>query len=162
MSKDLASALFWLSVAIFVCLEAFTKLKLGSLHQPGPGFFPFWGGVLFATLSLILLLRSLRSRERLNFGAVRWSALVLVLAALLIYLLFLEALGFVIVTFCFLLLLFRFGEIGARPPLSSPRRSPTRSSNSGCECSFHAVGWAFNLWKSSRESSTVFTSRSSR
>jgi putative tricarboxylic transport membrane protein len=112
MSKDLASALFWLSVAIFVCLEAFTKLKLGSLHQPGPGFFPFWGGVLFATLSLILLLRSLRSRERLNFGAVRWSALVLVLAALLIYLLFLEALGFVIVTFCFLLLLFRFGEIG--------------------------------------------------
>jgi len=112
MSKDLTSALFWLAIAIFVFLEAFTKLKLGSLHQPGPGFFPFWGGVLLATLSLILLVRSLRSRERINFGAVRWSALVLVLTVLLVYLLFLETLGFVIVTFCFLLLLFRFGQIG--------------------------------------------------
>jgi hypothetical protein len=112
MPKDLASALFWLAIAIFVSLEGFAKLKLGTLRQPGPGFFPFWGAVILGTLSLILLARSLRSRERLNFGAVRWSALVLVLAALLIYLLFLETLGFVIVTFCFLLLLFRFGEIG--------------------------------------------------
>jgi putative tricarboxylic transport membrane protein len=112
MSKDLASALFWLAIAIFVSLEGFAKLKLGTLRQPGPGFFPFWGAVILGTLSLILLARSLRSRERLNFGAVRWSALVLALAALLIYLLFLETLGFVIVTFCFLLLLFRFGEIG--------------------------------------------------
>jgi putative tricarboxylic transport membrane protein len=112
MSKDLVSSLFWLSIAVFVSFEAFTKLKLGSLHQPGPGFFSFWGGVLFATLSLILLLRSLGSREGLNFGAVRWPALVLVLAALLIYLLFLEALGFVIVTFGFLLLLFRYGQMG--------------------------------------------------
>jgi putative tricarboxylic transport membrane protein len=112
MPRDLASALFWLAIAIFVSLEGFAKLKLGTLRQPGPGFFPFWGAVILGTLSLILLARSLRSRERLNFGAVRWSALVLVLAALLIYLLFLETLGFVIVTFCFLLLLFRFGEIG--------------------------------------------------
>jgi putative tricarboxylic transport membrane protein len=112
MPKDLASALFWLAIAIFVSLEGFAKLKLGTLRQPGPGFFPFWGAVILGTLSLILLARSLRSRERLNFGAVRWSALVLALAALLIYLLFLETLGFVIVTFCFLLLLFRFGEIG--------------------------------------------------
>jgi putative tricarboxylic transport membrane protein len=112
MSKDLASSLFWLAIAIFVSFEGFAKLKLGTLRQPGPGLFPFWGAVILGTLSLILLARSLRSRERLDFGAVRWPALVLVLAALLIYLLFLEALGFVIVTFCFLLLLFRFGEIG--------------------------------------------------
>jgi hypothetical protein len=112
MSRDLTSSLFWLGLAIFVSLESWTALKLGTLRQPGPGFFPFWGAVLLGTLSLILLVRSLRSRERLNFGALRWPALVLVLAALLIYLLFLEALGFVIVTFCFLLLLFRFGETG--------------------------------------------------
>jgi putative tricarboxylic transport membrane protein len=112
MSRDLTSSLFWLGLAIFVSLESWTALKLGTLRQPGPGFFPFWGAVLLGTLSLILLVRSLRSRERLNFGALRWPALVLILAALLIYLLFLEALGFVIVTFCFLLLLFRFGETG--------------------------------------------------
>jgi|SRR5918996_4249931 putative tricarboxylic transport membrane protein len=112
MSRDLASGLFWLAVAIFVSLEGFTNLKLGTLHQPGPGFFPFWGGLLLGALSLMLLARSLKSRERLGSGAIRWPALLLVLGALLGYLLFLETLGFVIVTFLFLLLLFRFGKTG--------------------------------------------------
>ncbi|HEV8724761.1 MAG TPA: tripartite tricarboxylate transporter TctB family protein [Candidatus Binatia bacterium] len=112
MSKDLVSSLFWLAIAIFFSLEGFAKLKLGTLRQPGPGFFPFWGAVILGTLSLILLMRSLKSRARLSFGALRWSELFLILAALLSYLLFLEALGFVIVTFGFLLLLFRFGETG--------------------------------------------------
>ena len=112
MSRDLASGLFWLAIAIFVSLEGFTRLKLGTLRQPGPGFFPFWSGLLLGTLSLILLARSLKSREQLGFGATQWPALLLVLGALLAYLLFLETLGFVIVTFLFLVLLFRFGKTG--------------------------------------------------
>ena len=112
MSKDLASALFWLAIAVFVSFEGFTKLKLGTLRQPGPGFFPFWGGLLLGACALILLLRSLKSREWLGSGAIPWPALILVLGALLGYLLFLETLGFVIVTFLFLLSLFCFAEIG--------------------------------------------------
>jgi len=112
MSKDLASALFWLAIAVFVSFEGFTKLKLGTLRQPGPGFFPFWGGLLLGACALILLVRSLKSREWLGSGAIPWPALILVLGALLGYLLFLETLGFVIVTFLFLLALFCFAEIG--------------------------------------------------
>jgi len=112
MSKDLASGLFWLAIAIFVSLEGITKLTLGTLRQPGPGFFPFWGGLLLGVMSLMLLGRSLKSRERFGFGAIPWPALLLVLGALLGYLLFLEPLGFVIVTFLFLLALFFFAEMG--------------------------------------------------
>ena|SRR5215475_561747 len=112
MSKDLASALFWLAIAVFVALEAFTKLKLGTLHQPGPGFFPFWGGLLLGVCALILLARSLKFREWFRFGAIPWPALLLVLGALLGYLLLLETLGFVIVTFLFLAVLFWFAQIG--------------------------------------------------
>jgi putative tricarboxylic transport membrane protein len=112
MSKDLASAVFWLAVAIYVSFEGFTKLKLGTLRQPGPGFFPFWGGLLLGACALILLARSLKSRERRRFGAIPWPALIMVLGALLGYLLFLETLGFVIVTLLFLLALFCFAEIG--------------------------------------------------
>ncbi len=110
MSRDLASGLFWLAIAVFVSLESFTHLKFGTLRQPGPGFFPFWGGLLLGTFSLIVLVRSLESREQLGFGAIRWPVLLLVLGAILVYLLSLETLGFVIVTFLFLLLLFRFGK----------------------------------------------------
>ena len=112
MSRDLTSGLSWLGVAIFFSIEGFTQLKLGSLRQPGPGFFPFWGGLLLGILSLVLLARSFKSRERLKSIVILWPALLLVLGALLTYLLFLETLGFVTVTFLFLLLLFRFGKTG--------------------------------------------------
>jgi putative tricarboxylic transport membrane protein len=66
--------------------------------------------LLLAVFSLILLARSLRSREQLGFGAIQWRALLVVLGTVLAYLLFLETLGFVTVTFVFLLLLFCFGK----------------------------------------------------
>jgi hypothetical protein len=112
MSRDLTGALFWLAIAIFVSLDSFTYLKLGTLRSPGPGFFPFWGALILAALSLILLARSLKIRERLGSVTIPWPALLLVLGALLGYLLFLETLGFVTVTFLFLLVLFRFGKTG--------------------------------------------------
>ena len=111
MSKDLSSALFWLAIAIYVSVEGFTKLKLGTLRQPGPGFFPFWGGVLLGACALILVAASPKSRQRHRSAAIPWPALILVLGSLLGYLLFLETLGFVIVTFLFLLALFCFADI---------------------------------------------------
>jgi hypothetical protein len=112
MSKDLVSALFWLAIATFVSFEGFIKLQLGALRQPGPGFFPFWAGLFLGAFALILLVRSLKSREDLRLGALPWRAVIVVLTAVLCYLLFLETLGFVIVTFLFLLTLFCFAEIG--------------------------------------------------
>src|SRR5215470_13966728 len=105
MSRDLTSALFWLAIAIFFSIEGLTQLKLGTLHQPGPGFFPFWAGVLLGILSLILLINSLKNRERLSLSGLKSWKLLLVTGALLAYLLLLEMLGFVTITFLFLFLL---------------------------------------------------------
>jgi len=107
MSRDLTSALFWLAFAIFFSIESLTQLKLGTLHQPGPGFFPFWAGVVLGLLSLILLLKSLRNQERLSLSGLKSWKLLLVAGALLAYLLLLETLGFVTITFLFLFLLLR-------------------------------------------------------
>ena len=107
MSKDLTSSLFWLAIAIFFAANSVTHLKLGTLHQPGPGFFPFWAGVVLALLSLISLFRSLKKRDMLSLSGLKSWKLLLVTGVLLAYLLLLEALGFLTVTFLFLLLLFR-------------------------------------------------------
>jgi putative tricarboxylic transport membrane protein len=112
MSSDRSSSLIWLAIAVLICLESFSHLKLGTLHAPGPGFFPFWGGLLLGMFSLLLLADSLRSRVQLAAGVIPWRALLLVLTALLAYLLLLETAGFVLVTFFFLLLLFRFAITG--------------------------------------------------
>jgi len=107
MSKDLASSLFWLAIAIFFSLDGFINLKVGSLRSPGPGFFPFWGGVVLGLLSLVLLLSSLKNMGRLSLSVLKSSKLLLVTGALLAYLLLLETFGFVTITFLFLFLLFR-------------------------------------------------------
>jgi len=112
MAKNLSSALFWLGIGIFVSAESLLKLKLGTLRQPGPGFFPFWGGFLLAALSLVLLVQARRERQPFGFGAIRWKALLFVAGMLLAYLLLLETLGFALVTLLFLLLLFWFGNMG--------------------------------------------------
>ena len=112
MPRDLVSGLFWLAVAIVAAVHGLSSLQLGSLNRPGPGFFPFWGGVVLALLSVVLIVSSFRqapvtSRVRPE----SWKPVVVV-GALLAYLLLLESLGFVTVTFLFLLLLFRLERRG--------------------------------------------------
>ena len=107
MPRDLVSGLFWLAVAIFAVVQGLA-LKLGSLQQPGPGFFPFWGGVVLALLSLVLVVKSLGSQPAPEPLARPESARLFVVAgAILGYILLLERVGFVAVTFAFLVLLLR-------------------------------------------------------
>ena len=113
MPRDLVSGLFWLAVAIFAVLQGLA-LNLGSLNRPGPGFFPFWGGVVLGVLSAVLIVRSHRqATPRPSIRRESWKVLVVV-GALLAYLLLVEPLGFVAVTFLFLLLLFRLERRGWR------------------------------------------------
>jgi putative tricarboxylic transport membrane protein len=95
-----------LAIAVFVSFESFNHLKLGNLRSPGPGFFPFWGGVLLGLLSLVLLLNSFKNNGTLSLSGLKSAKLLLVTGALLAYLLLLETLGFVTITFLFLFLLF--------------------------------------------------------
>jgi hypothetical protein len=108
MPRDLVSGLFWLAVALLAAAHALS-LGLGSLQRPGPGFFPFWGGVVLALLAILLVVRALTGpgtaeRVRLRLAS---SKPVVALGALLGYLLLLETLGFLTVTLLLLLILFR-------------------------------------------------------
>jgi putative tricarboxylic transport membrane protein len=112
MSRDRVSGLAWLAVALFAAAQGLS-LGLGSLHRPGPGFFPFWGGVVLGLLSILLVVRA---PARAAPGAPPlWpdtARPVVATGAILGYLLLLEVLGFVPVTFLFLLLLFRLERRG--------------------------------------------------
>ena len=116
MPRDLVSGLFWLAVAIFAVIQG-VALKLGTLNRPGPGFFPFWGGVVLGLLSLVLLVKAFKknaARASAGFTSSRLqsSKLLVLIGALLGYIVLLETLGFVAVTFLFLLLLFRLERRG--------------------------------------------------
>src|SRR2546425_11210936 len=109
MPRDLVSGVFWLAVALFAAAQGLA-LKLGTLNRPGPGFFPFWGGVVLGALSLVFLVGAWKkTATQASSGptpSLRASPKVLVvMGALLGYIVLLERLGFVIVTLLFLGLL---------------------------------------------------------
>jgi putative tricarboxylic transport membrane protein len=105
-----------LVLAILGATVAFggTKLGLGTVSMPGPGFFPLLSGVTLAVFSVIVLWATRPRKEndegRSGWGNIRWRNILIVLTALTLYANFLEVVGFVVGTFLVLMVLFRAFE----------------------------------------------------
>jgi hypothetical protein len=88
-------------------------VEIGSWHQPGPGFFPFWAGIILSAMSVALLLRSYAPKilpAHPPFFPQRdsWKRVLATFLALIAYNLFLSPLGFTLTTFLFLAFLVKF------------------------------------------------------
>jgi putative tricarboxylic transport membrane protein len=95
-----------------IALWQSVKVPMGSIRQPGPGFLPFWVGVILALLSVVLWFQaSFRkpAAEPVRFlsGEGKWAYVAAAGIGLLIYTFLLEPLGFISSTFLLLIFLFR-------------------------------------------------------
>jgi putative tricarboxylic transport membrane protein len=105
--------IIWLLFSMAVCLESW-RLDAGSLHSPGPGFLPFIAGLLLGILAVIAFIQGLkkkdfREKEALSFGTYLIKVGLLT-GVLVVYIFFLNILGFLVGTFLLLLFLFRIVE----------------------------------------------------
>jgi hypothetical protein len=109
--RDRAAAAVLLVFGL-IALEEARKLRFGSIARPGPGFFPVILAAAFALVCLALLVHAIRSRDGDGAAGPRlaWPKIVAALAALLVYALGLERLGFVVATFALLLFFFKVLE----------------------------------------------------
>lgn len=87
-----------LAIFAFFAYESF-QLSLRDSLGPGPGFFPFWLGVLGAVLAVVLLVQLHRNRVDLGEAALAFDragvrSVVLVLAGLIVATALLEVIGF--------------------------------------------------------------------
>jgi putative tricarboxylic transport membrane protein len=85
-------------------------IGLGEASSPGSGFIPFLTGCLLILLSTINLIniffiRQNSIREKGFWEGIKWDKMVLVVMALFAYLLLLPILGYLVVTFFFLVFL---------------------------------------------------------
>ncbi len=108
--RDRWSGLFWLGISVFVCVKAF-GMDIGTFHLPGPGFLPFWSGVIFGLFSILLVVTSLLKKS--GEGKVKhlwkgrnWSKVIIVLTSLFIYAVLLQRLGYLLATFGLMTLMF--------------------------------------------------------
>jgi putative tricarboxylic transport membrane protein len=117
--RDQLSGLFWLAVSIVVVYIEATQDNIGTIGRPGPGFLPFWSGVVLGVFSIILIVKKSLTRGdgeklRASWAGKKWGSVILALISLLIYVALLDKVGFIITTFGLMYIL--FGIIGKRRP----------------------------------------------
>ena len=112
--KNIGSSILWLLFSVIVCIESY-KLNIGTLHNPGPGFYPFCIGLTLILFSLIVLLSSIflqkeeasqeKTGEKSNI-----KDILLVVISLFLYAIVYEHLGFVLSTFLFIIFILKIIE----------------------------------------------------
>jgi putative tricarboxylic transport membrane protein len=109
---DRISGSFGVLFAIFMGIQSY-RLGLGTLHKPGPGFLFFWTSVALGGLAIVVLIRALVEKEPGEqvkiFGEKNFSKIISVLISLILYAVFMEWIGFILITL--LLFLFLLGII---------------------------------------------------
>lgn len=75
--RDFGAGIMFILIGIFFAVIA-TEYRMGTAAKMGPGYFPFWLGVLMALIGLIVLLNSFSKRateEKMphwNFKIILW------------------------------------------------------------------------------------------
>ena len=113
--RDAVSGLFWLGISIFVGVKAM-DLGIGRFSAPGPGFVLFWSSLLFGVLSVVLLIRSFAGKKGGTllsdpFKGVKWGRALTVMVAIFVYTSFLDRVGFLLMTFGLVAVLFLLGRV---------------------------------------------------
>jgi hypothetical protein len=111
---DLASGLFWFGISIFVSSQA-VQLGVGVFSNPGPGFVLFLSSLISGALSLFLVIKAILGKggqRKLadSWRGLKWSHVLVTIVALFLYASFLTRIGFLLMTFGFMMLLYALGR----------------------------------------------------
>ena len=115
MTADRVSSLCWLAFGL-LCLYGSVLLGLGTMREPGPGFFPFLAGCFFTLLALIVFVRSLvpgrgfQARISSLWKGAIWHRPLAVGLLMTGYILALERIGFLLTSLMVLLIMLRAVE----------------------------------------------------
>ena len=111
---DLTSGLFWFGVSIFALIQA-VHLGVGTFLTPGPGFVIFWSSLIFGTLSVVLVIKAIlgkggKRKMGDSWRGLKWAHVLITIISLFIYASFLTRIGFLLMTFGFMALLYGLGK----------------------------------------------------
>ena len=106
-SSELWGGLFWFALGSYV-VWAGQDLGLGVVNDPGPGFALFWLGILTLCLSASVILSAFKAPGEpvaALWRDTRWKKVLIVIALLVVYGWFFDAIGFVLASMVMLLVL---------------------------------------------------------
>jgi putative tricarboxylic transport membrane protein len=114
MNAERVGGIFWLIFGLLVVFGAF-RLGLGTLQAPGSGFLSFLAGAFVLLTAVIVLAQSFLGKDnQVKLSALwkdsKWWRPVAVALLMLAYVLILERVGFLLTSFLFLLIMFKWVE----------------------------------------------------
>lgn len=112
--REFLGGLFWLAVSTVIVFSGSIRGNIGTFHYPGPGFIPFWAGVVLGVLSLIVVCTSGGTRRegteiRSLWRGKKWAGAFWITLSLFAYAILLPWLGYLIATFGLMALMFSLG-----------------------------------------------------
>ncbi|NYT62579.1 tripartite tricarboxylate transporter TctB family protein [Alcaligenaceae bacterium] len=97
--QDLWSGIMFLGVGVFFAWGA-SSYQMGTAARMGPGYFPFWLGVVLALLGVIITLTAVApNTEDSEIDKFDWRIVGLVVGSVILYGVLLEPLGVYLSTF---------------------------------------------------------------
>jgi len=109
MPQNLITSILLLSFGGFMAWQA-GKLSLGTVHMPGPGFFPFYLGIILVLLNIPILFTA-GKKNTTTEEELKPQRVFLTLLTLLLYAFIVENLGYVPATFLFVLVLLQLATV---------------------------------------------------
>lgn len=105
--------LVWLAISVFVCLQS-VRMNFGSFHSPGPGFFPLLSGGALGILAAVDLMSNVAKGQVEGKTPSPWvwsncNKVILAIVFLIVCSILLSKLGYLIVVFALMFLLFGIG-----------------------------------------------------
>jgi Tripartite tricarboxylate transporter TctB family len=94
--KDFGAGLMYMVIGLFFAVMA-TQYPMGTPAKMGPGYFPFWIGVLLTIIGLIVLIGSLRASAFIEkIPSFNWKVVGLITGSVVLYGILLPTMGFAV------------------------------------------------------------------
>ena len=86
----------YMVIGLFFAIVA-RQYQYGTAAKMGPGYFPFWLGILMALIGLLVLLRSFSAKAAIEaIPKFRWRIIAQITGAVILYGLLLPKMGFLV------------------------------------------------------------------
>jgi hypothetical protein len=94
--RDFGAGVMYMVIGLFFAIVA-TRYQYGSAAKMGPGYFPFWLGMLMAAMGLLVLVRSLGAKATIEaIPKFNFKVIGLITGSIILYGILLPKMGFIV------------------------------------------------------------------
>jgi len=97
--RDFGAGIMYMVIGLFFTIMA-TQYPMGTAAKMGPGYFPFFLGIIMTLLGLFVLIRSLSAKAAIeSIPKFNWRIIGLITGSVVLYGILLPTMGFIVAVF---------------------------------------------------------------